>query len=357
MNGPFIVAQANTAGTVQDAQKKPVKVVKVTKPSDGQAITVELGHDQQIKVDLTAIAGENFTLARIGEKLIFLFDNRSTVTIESYFDSMNVASPNVTFEVSPGRVVGATEFATLFSITTDQSVLPAARSLARRPRQHPARTLATHPSSRWTPQIGRRPPVRCRCSPRNSCPMGIPISPSRRCCWTRPSTWAARAPTRAASTRENPTVIGRHRRRRAERRRHQLGGHLRVQRGAGRQLHRVRHPGLGRPHARCRLADHGRRHALHGDGHRGRRLHRHRLGLGGGGQLHRRGRSTRAARAPTPSRSTPQNPTVTVDIVDGALSDGDTSSVVTFTFSEAPVAASPSRHPGLGRPHARSPAR
>ncbi|MCA6126336.1 hypothetical protein J6500_31255, partial [Bradyrhizobium sp. WSM 1704] len=32
-----------------------------------------------------------------------------------------------------------------------------------------------------------------------------------------------------------------------------------------------------------------------------------------------------------------QNPTLTVDIVDGALSDGHNSSVVTFTFSEAPV--------------------
>ena len=32
-----------------------------------------------------------------------------------------------------------------------------------------------------------------------------------------------------------------------------------------------------------------------------------------------------------------ENPTVTVDIVDGSLSDGDTSSVVTFTFSEAPA--------------------
>ena len=124
MNGPFIVAQANTASTAQDAQNKPVKVVKVTKPSDGQAITVELGHDQQIKVDLTAIAGENFTLAHIGETLIILFDNRSKVTIESYFDSTNVASPNVTFEVSPGRVVDGTELVTLFSFTTDHSVLP-----------------------------------------------------------------------------------------------------------------------------------------------------------------------------------------------------------------------------------------
>ena len=26
---------------------------------------------------------------------------------------------------------------------------------------------------------------------------------------------------------------------------------------------------LGRPHARCRFADHDRRHPLHGDGHRG----------------------------------------------------------------------------------------
>ena len=179
MNGPFIVAQANTASTVQDAQNKPVKVIKVTKPSDGQAITVELGHDQQIKVDLTAIAGENFTLAHIGEALIILFDNRSKVTIEPYFDLTNVASPNVTFELSPGRVVDGTELVTLFSIATEQSdedVKP-----ARRPRQHPARTLATHPSSRWTPQIRRRPPVRCRCSPRNSSPRGKPISPSRRC--------------------------------------------------------------------------------------------------------------------------------------------------------------------------------
>ena len=76
---------------------------------------------------------------------------------------------------------------------------------------------------------------------------------------------------------------GRHRRRRAERRRHQLGCDFRVQRGAGRQLHRIRHPGLGRPHARCRFADPGRRHALHRDGHRERWLYWQRHGLAGGG--------------------------------------------------------------------------
>ena len=101
MNGPFIVAQANTAGTAQDAQKKPVKVVKVTKPSDGQAITVELSHDPT-KIDLTAIAGENFTLSRVGEKLIILFDNRSTVTIESYSDS-TCASPSFSPDYASSR--------------------------------------------------------------------------------------------------------------------------------------------------------------------------------------------------------------------------------------------------------------
>src|SRR4029079_16981212 len=35
----------------------------------------------------------------------------------------------------------------------------------------------------------------------------------------------------------------------------------------------------------------------------------------------------------------PQNPTLAVNILDGALSDGDSSSVVTFTFSEAPGAS------------------
>ena len=67
---------------------------------------------------------------------------------------------------------------------------------------------------------------------------------------------------------ENPTVTVNIVDGVAERRRHQLGGDLHVQRGAGRQLHRIRHPGLGRPHARCRFVDHGRRHPLHGDGHR-----------------------------------------------------------------------------------------
>ena len=125
MNDRFIVAQVNTTGTAQEAQKRPVKVVKVTKPSDGQAITIELSHDQPTKIDLTAIASENFTLAHIGEKLIILFDNNSTVTVEPFFNSMGVPRQDLTVEV-PGRDMSSSEFASVFPITTDPSVLPAA---------------------------------------------------------------------------------------------------------------------------------------------------------------------------------------------------------------------------------------
>ena len=123
MNGPFVVAQANVAAGA--AIKKPVRIVKVTKPSDGQAITVDLGYEQQAKLDLTSVANEKMTLVHIGEKLIILFDNNATVTVEPFFDSMGVPRQDITVEV-PGRDLSSSEFASMFPITTDQSVLPAA---------------------------------------------------------------------------------------------------------------------------------------------------------------------------------------------------------------------------------------
>ncbi len=61
-------------------------------------------------------------------------------------------------------------------------------------------------------------------------------------------------------------------------------------------------------------------------------------------------RSMPAARAPTRWRSTAPNPTVTVDIAGSSLSDGQASSTVSFTFSEAPAGFDGERHRG-GRRH------
>ncbi|WGS29774.1 DUF5801 repeats-in-toxin domain-containing protein [Bradyrhizobium sp. ISRA464] len=124
MQGQFQVAQA--AGTGNSANSAPVRIYKLTKPLTDQAVIVNLGYDQKVQVDFSAIAKEKITLVHIGEKLIILFDNQSTVTVEPFFDSRSDPLSNITVEVAPGRDVSGQEFATLFPISTDASVLPAA---------------------------------------------------------------------------------------------------------------------------------------------------------------------------------------------------------------------------------------
>ena len=102
-----------------------VRTIKVTKPADEHAVTIQLGYEQAYKLDFSLIANEKITLVHIGEKLIILFENKSTVTVEPFFDSMNAPLPNVTVE-SNGRDFTGSEFASSFPITTDQSVLTAA---------------------------------------------------------------------------------------------------------------------------------------------------------------------------------------------------------------------------------------
>src|SRR5476651_2512017 len=123
MAASVIVAQANTGG--ETASTQVVRRIEVLKPQGDQAVTVQLGYEQHYKLDLSAIANEKITLVHIGEKLIILFDNKSTVTVEPFFDSMNAPLSNVTVEAN-GRDFTGSEFASSFPITTDQSVLTAA---------------------------------------------------------------------------------------------------------------------------------------------------------------------------------------------------------------------------------------
>ncbi|MCC8970139.1 beta strand repeat-containing protein [Bradyrhizobium brasilense] len=124
MQGSFQVAQAT--GTGNSTNSAPVRIYKLTKPLTDQAVVVNLGYDQKVKVDFSSIANEKITLVHVGEKLIILFDNQSTVTVEPFFDSRSDGLKNVTIEMAPGREVSVQEFATLFPISTDASVLPAA---------------------------------------------------------------------------------------------------------------------------------------------------------------------------------------------------------------------------------------
>src|SRR6202040_4011211 len=123
MNQQFQVAQASGTGNSNSAS--PPRMFKRTKPLADQSVVINLGYEQKVKVDFSAIANEKITLVHIGEKLIILFDNQSTVTIIPFFDSMGVPLANITVE-SDGKDFTSAEFASTFPITTDQSVLPAA---------------------------------------------------------------------------------------------------------------------------------------------------------------------------------------------------------------------------------------
>ncbi|MBR0786865.1 DUF5801 repeats-in-toxin domain-containing protein, partial [Bradyrhizobium iriomotense] len=127
MNEQFRVAQA-TAGNSNNAS--PPRIFKLTKPFADQAVVLNLGYDQKVQVDFSAIANEKITLVHIGEKLIILFDNHSTVTVEPFFDSRHDQLGNLTIQVAPGRDLTVAEFAGAFPIINDPSaasaVLPAA---------------------------------------------------------------------------------------------------------------------------------------------------------------------------------------------------------------------------------------
>ena len=124
MNKQFQVAQASGTGNSNNAS--PERIFTLTKPLADQSVVINVGYEQKVKVDFSGIAQEKITLVHIGEKLIILFDNQSTVTIEPFFDSRHDALGNLSIEVSPGRDLSVSEFASSFPITTDQSVLPAA---------------------------------------------------------------------------------------------------------------------------------------------------------------------------------------------------------------------------------------
>src|SRR5262245_60226123 len=121
MNAPFRVAQASSTTGQSSAQQR---TVKLTKPADATAITIQM--DGSIKLDFTSIANEKITLVRLGERLTILFENRSTITIDPFFDSSGRPLKISGIELDSNRIVSAEEFASLFPITQDQSILPAA---------------------------------------------------------------------------------------------------------------------------------------------------------------------------------------------------------------------------------------
>ncbi|HUI96011.1 MAG TPA: hypothetical protein VLX44_09685, partial [Xanthobacteraceae bacterium] len=120
MNHLIVVAQANGP---QGPNGTPGKTVVVNKPQGEQSITIHL--DGATKLDLSAIASEQITLVHLGDRLIILFDNHAQVTIDPFYGDNGQPLADLTVELGPGRDVSSSDFAGLFPITTDATVLPA----------------------------------------------------------------------------------------------------------------------------------------------------------------------------------------------------------------------------------------
>ena len=118
---------------------------------------VNLGYDQKVKIDFSAIANEKITLIHVGEKLIILFDNQSTVTVEPFFKSRadglgGETRDEITVEVAPGHDISVKEFATLFPITTDirRCRRPTGTAIRTAMRREAVQTSARFRLTRWT---------------------------------------------------------------------------------------------------------------------------------------------------------------------------------------------------------------
>jgi hypothetical protein len=121
MNAPVVLAQLSGSPLQPDASPK---TLKVDKPQNGQAVTLHL--DGSTRLDFSDVASEKLTFVRVGDKLIVLFDNQSTVTIEPVFDVSGHPLPDVVFEMTPDHTLTGDQFTSLFPISTDPSILPAA---------------------------------------------------------------------------------------------------------------------------------------------------------------------------------------------------------------------------------------
>jgi hypothetical protein len=121
MNQRIVVAQATS---LQLASLAPPRILKVTKPQGDRSIVLDLRDDHNAKLDLSAVADEKMTLVHVGTKLVILFDNLSTVTADPFFDFSGKPFADLGVELGAGRAVTGEQFAQLYQISDDQSVLP-----------------------------------------------------------------------------------------------------------------------------------------------------------------------------------------------------------------------------------------
>ena len=93
MNGPFVVAQANSGAS----SATPVQVIKLIKPQAGQTDIFHASFTGTVKIDFTAIANEKIILFHDSknQSLHIIFADGSQIIIEPFFDSRGTILANL----------------------------------------------------------------------------------------------------------------------------------------------------------------------------------------------------------------------------------------------------------------------
>ena len=122
MNARFLVAQA-APFVGQGPQGQVPRLIKLSKPQGDQAVTIHL--DGRTTLDFSGIVSEKITLVHVGDRLVILFDNHAMMTLDPFYRPNGEPLSDIAVHLGPDRDVSGADFAALFPITTDQSVLPA----------------------------------------------------------------------------------------------------------------------------------------------------------------------------------------------------------------------------------------
>ena len=117
------ITVAQTTGSLPNSESP--KVIKLTKPQTDQAITIHL--DGATKLDLSAIGNDNVTFVHAGDRLVILFDNHSTVTIDPFYDSKGLPQADILVELSADRSVSGAELTRSAAKACVLSMLPLAQ--------------------------------------------------------------------------------------------------------------------------------------------------------------------------------------------------------------------------------------
>jgi Ca2+-binding RTX toxin-like protein len=100
------------------------RVVTIAKPVAGAQDVLRIGPGETL--DLSRIGNEQIALVKLGNRLVVLFSDRSSVIVDGLYQANGGFAPNVRIGLDSATTVDTAQFAQQFSISADEQILTAA---------------------------------------------------------------------------------------------------------------------------------------------------------------------------------------------------------------------------------------